>query len=375
MTVIVPNTIQAGGFRQRLAAAGGALGVEVHTFHTLYAELLSRAGQPMPLLADPLRIHLLRLLVNDLCEHGEIRYYATLRDKPGFIAALRNTIEELKRARIFPEDFAASAHGIGPRLEEIALVYSAYQDWLQTQHWADNEGRGWLAAIALEADPGLGTDTRLLAVTGFDEFNPTQLAVLSLLARRAKETLITLTGDLQHPDRPAHRRFRRAQNALVSSLSIQPEAMDSASLLVPALAHTEKFLFEDHQSSIPSGHDIENQKSEIEFVEAQTRAIEARAALRWLKIRIVRDGMKPGEVAVLARDIEPYRPFLEETAAEFGMPLRLVGGQPLNENPAIAALLSLFSLSQGREAWPRRAVLETWRSPYFDWSGLGIGPC
>jgi len=56
----------------------------------------------MPLLADPLRILLLRLLVNDLCERGEIRYYATLRDKPGFIAALRNTIEELKRARILP---------------------------------------------------------------------------------------------------------------------------------------------------------------------------------------------------------------------------------------------------------------------------------
>ena len=372
--VIVPNTIQAGGFRQRLAAAGGALGVEVHTFHTLYAELLSRAGQPMPLLADPLRIHLLRLIVNDLCERGEIRYYATLRDKPGFIAALRNTIEELKRARIFPEDFAASTRGIDPRQEEIALIYSAYQDWLQTQRWADNEGRGWLAAIALEADPGLGTDGRLLAVTGFDEFNPTHLAVLSLLAKRAKETLITLTGDLQRPDRPAHRRFRRAQNALVSSLSIQPEAMDSATLLVPALAHTEKFLFEDHQSSIPSGHDVENQKSEIEFVEAQTRAIEARAALRWLKIRILRDGMRPGEVAVLARDIEPYRPFLEETAAEFGMPLRLVDGQPLNENPAIAAMLSLFSLSEGRQAWPRRDVLETWRSPYFDWSGLGIRP-
>ncbi|MFH1908771.1 MAG: hypothetical protein ABIL11_15555, partial [Chloroflexota bacterium] len=37
--VVVPNSIQAAGFRQRLAAAGGALGVEVFTFHTLYAEL------------------------------------------------------------------------------------------------------------------------------------------------------------------------------------------------------------------------------------------------------------------------------------------------------------------------------------------------
>ena len=46
--------------------------------------------------------------------------------------------------------------------------------------------------------------------------------------------------------------------------------MDLVSLLVPTLARSEKFLFEDYQS------EIENQKSEVEFVEAQTRAVEAR---------------------------------------------------------------------------------------------------
>ncbi len=400
--VIVPNSIQAAGFRQRLAAAGGALGIEVHTFHTLYAELLTRTGQPLPLLSDPLRVHLLRLLVDDLCERGEMRHYAALRNKPGFIAALRNTIEEFKRARIFPEDFAAAtralhtAHGRheSARLEEIALVYSAYQDWLQRQGWADNEGRGWLAAIALESDPILGADTRLLAVTGFDEFNPTQLAVLSLLAKRAKETIITLTGDLKNPNRAAHHRFHRAQEALTKSLGIQPEAMDSASMLAPALAETEAALFEPvttNKASLRgatrgSGEAIPTEtggllrseehcpRNDIEFLEAQTRAVEARAALRWLKARIVRDGMGLGEVAVLARDIEPYRPFLEETAAEFGMPLRIVGGQPLNETPAIAALLSLLALPVTRAAWTRRTVLHAWRSPYFDWSGLGITP-
>ena len=139
--------------------------MDVHTFHTLYAEILTRAGQPIPLLTDPVRICLLRSIVDDLCERGEsplplgegkgegIRHFAALRDKPGFIALLRNTIEELKRARITPDVFSASVKGLGARLEEIALVYSAYQDWLQKQNWADNEGRGWLAAIALESKP------------------------------------------------------------------------------------------------------------------------------------------------------------------------------------------------------------------------------
>jgi len=382
---IVPNMIQAAGFRQRLAAAGGTLGVEVHTFHTLYAELLIRAEQPIPLLLDSVRIHLLRAIVDDLCQQGKIRHYAALRNKPGFISALRNTIEELKRTRILPNDFQTAIIGSDVRLEEISQVYSAYQNWLQEQNWADNEGRGWLAAIALESNPTLGTDIRLLTVCGFDEFNPNQLSVLSLLANRARETLITLTGDIQHPQRPAHHRFHRVQLTLANSLHIQPEAMDSVSLLAPAIAQVEKTLFEPGLARNAPGEEAiapitEDQRAPqndpgsgiagIEFLEAQTRSAEARAAMRWVKARIVRDGLALNDVAILARDLEPYRPDLEEIAAEFGIPLRVVGGQPLQENPAVAALLLLLSLPA--EDWPRQSLLEVWRSPYFDLSEYAI---
>lgn len=364
--VIVPNTIQAAGFRQRLTAAGGALGVEVHTFHTLYAELLTRAGQPIPLLLDAVRIRLLHAIVADLCEQGQINHYAVLREKPGFIAALRNTIEELKRARILPADFAAATDGFDPRLQEIGLVYSTYQNWLHTQNWADNEGRGWLAAIMLEKDPVLGTDIRFLAVSGFDEFNPTQLGVLSRLAERAKETLLTLTGDTQRPQRLVYHRFQRAQTALIASLGIQPEMMKSTSLLTPAIAWMETLLFEQ------TSEVLQTSEAMIEFLEAQTRASEARAALRWIKARIMRDGMALTDVAILARNLEPYRPFLEEIADEFGIPLRLVGGTPLIENPAVSALLSLLAIPV--DDWPRQSLLEAWRSPYFDLTEIGIDP-
>ena len=370
IVVIVPNSIQAAGFRQRLCASGGALGVDVHTFHTLYSELLIRVGQPIPLLLDPVRIRLLRSIVDDLCKRGEMTHFAALRDKPGFIALLRNSIEELKRARIFPDDFSASVKGLGARLEEIARVYTVYQDWLQKQNWADNEGRGWLAAIALESNPALFADTRYLAVSGFDEFNPTQLAVLSHLANRAKETLITLTGDMEHSQRAAHHRFHRAQAAITSGLNIQPEAMESTSMLSADIANVEANLFERSNDFSRLPQEATKVATTVEFVEAQTRALEVRSALRWIKARVVRDGMKLSDVAILARDLEPYRAFLEEVADEFGIPLRIVGGQPLNENPAVAALLTLLSLPA--DNWKRRALIESWRSPYFDFSQQGI---
>ncbi|MBI5564302.1 MAG: hypothetical protein HY870_05375 [Chloroflexi bacterium] len=416
ITVILPNQVQLAEFRRRLTQSGGAIGVELLTFHMLYAELLTRVDQRRARFTDPLQLRLLRQIVDRLCDTGYLPYYAALRGKPGFIALLRDTLEELKRARVYPIAFMGAVIGLGPRLEELAAIYSEYQEWLQREDWADAEGQGWLAAIALDEHQDLGRETRLLIVNGFDEFNPTQLGVLTLLARRAQETIITLTGDLSHP-RLVHRRFDRARQALIDHLHVTPETLptdrhceerilsgveqsgteskdarrsnlplinkeiashpsttrhasrDAAPLRTLAmtrsteLAALENGLFDNQHSA------ISNQQS-IEFLEAQNRAEEARAALRWIKQRLVHDGLQSNEVAILARSLEAYRPFLIEVAAEFGLPLHLVGGSPLIDNPAIGALLSLLSLPV--LDWPRRQVLEAWRSPYFDWSAQGI---
>jgi ATP-dependent helicase/nuclease subunit B len=363
VTVILPNQIRVAEFRARLAAAGGALGVNLTTFHTLYADLLIRADTPKARLTDPVQIRLLRSIVEQLCAQGQLSHFAPLRGKPGFMALLRDTIEELKRARLYPEVFLSTVMGLGPRLEELVMIYAAYQDWLQREDWADNEGQGWLAAISLEDHNSLGSEIRLLVVNGFDEFNPTQLGVLTILTQRAHETIITLTGDLTR-DRLAHRRFLRAQHTLSKALDLKPEPLNiELRTQNTELTAIENSLFENPKSK------VQNPKS-IEFLEAQNRSEEARAALRWIKLRVVRDGLALSEVALLARNLDPYYAFLEETAAEFGLPLRVIGGTALMDNPAIAALISLLSLPV--LDWPRRQVLEAWRSPYFDWAEQGI---
>ncbi|MEK7328043.1 MAG: hypothetical protein AAB217_22600, partial [Chloroflexota bacterium] len=243
--------------------------------------------------------------------------------------------------------------------------------------WADPEGEGWLAAIALNDHPDLGRESRLLVVDGFDEFNPTQIAVLEQLAPRAQETLITLTGDRDRR-RLAHRRFHRAEQQLMEAL--KPEVVwqiaDGREAWPGAespLRHLEAQLFEPAISNDQSLREASNPQSQITFLEAQTRSAEARAALRWIKQQIVEAGVPIGETAILARALDPYRPFLEETAREFGLPLRLVGGSPLAESPVVSALLALLSVPVVHP-WRPRDLLAVWRSPYFDWPALSINP-
>jgi ATP-dependent helicase/DNAse subunit B len=117
---------------------------------------------------------------------------------------------------------------------------------------------------------------------------------------------------------------------------------------------------------------LRDHATRLTFLEAQTRAAEARAALRWLKQRVLDDGVPLNETALLARSLDPYRAFVEETAREFGLPLQMVGGAPLAESPVVSALLTLLALPLDSQGWRPRSLLAAWRSPYFDWAALGL---
>ncbi len=384
--VLVPDQIQAVSFRQRMAQAGGTLGVHVQTFYGLYADVLAQAGgalkfpppqpaQGMARLMPAVRQRLIRHVAETLYDAERLSYYAPVRRSPGFARLLGRLYGELKRARIFPEDlervlspssWLGDGQREGGRLAELAYLYTSYQEWLLQTGWVDADGQGWLAAIALEQDPSLLSDLALLVVDGFDEFNPTQLHLLRLLADRATETLVTLIGDLRRPGRLVHRRLARARAALEGTLDIEPVSLPEVER-TSSLAHLEAGLFEPNSISLPAD-------DAVTFVEAQNRAAEAREALRWLKARLVRDRVSLSDVAVVARDVAPYRPFLEETAAEFGMPLRFVSGSPLGANPAVAALLNLLALPLDPDPWAPRVLIDALTSPYMDWSVCGLEP-
>ena len=381
--VLVPTHLQVRAWRRRLAEDGGAIGVRVVTFDQLYAECLSAARKVYTELSDPVQYRLIRAVVDDL----PLTHYAPLTDRPGFIQVLEDLIGELKAARIWPDAFTQAVVALGgePRLRELALVYAAYQERLQAQGWADRAGLGWLAVEALEERaPDVTRDWPLLVVDGFDNFTPVQLALLEVLASRVENLIITLTGTTDGRERTlAHRRFDQTRQQLEVTLGVQavplPEQFSRQAL---ALAHLERSLFCSEAGQIAA-------TGAVQLIEAPDRASEVRAALRWLKARLVEDGMRPVEVALLARDVSPYRPFILQTATEFGLPVRLMDGLPLKTNPAVAALLNLLRLVLPRAdgdpepALPRRPVVEAWRSPYFDWSALpeksapepiGIGP-
>lgn len=381
--VCVPTSLQAQAWRRRLAEAGGVLGVRVQLFHELYLECLDSSGQPYIELSEPVQYRLVQAVISE----APLIHFYSLRNSPGFINLLQNLIGELKAARVAPEYFATALKQIGPeaRLSELADIYAAYQERLRRQNWTDRPGLGWLAVEALANHPPIAAfSNSCLFVDGFDNFTQAQIDFLQILAQQAQQVVITLTGVTARPPRQmAHRRFnktrKRLEVALRVTAALLPNQTPPQNLV---FAHLEANFREPRPEKVPG-------VEAVSLIEAPDRVAEVRNALRWLKIRLCQDGLRPGEVALLARSITPYRPFFLQIGDEFGLPLRLLDGDPLHSNPLIAALLDLLRLilpispSKLELALPYRLTVETWRSPYFDWSArpsleatepIGIGP-
>lgn len=369
--VIVPTRLQVRMWRERLAQTGGALGVTIGTFDDVYREVLRASGRRVTRLVDAVQLRLLRSLVGE----APLTYYDRIRALPGFVQALRDLISELKAGGIFPDRFLAAVQEMraGPRLEELAQLYDAYQRRVQQEDWADYAGVGWLAEEDLVAHPGIAADWPCVLVDGFDDLTTVQVRVLARLAERVGQMIITLTGTAESIERSlVHKRFIHTRQQLEHELGVVaeplPGALDVTGRAWP-LAHLERTLYAGVGDRMPAPN------GSVTLAAVPDREAEVRTALRWVKARIVRDGLRPGETAILARSLEPYRAHLQQVGAEYGLPVRVAGGQPLRGNPAIAALLDLLSLTipgDGHFAW--RPTVQAWRSPYFDWAPLGITP-
>ena len=360
--VILPDRLQAAAFRQRLAQVGGAMGAHVGTFGDLYHNILERAGADLPVASSPLIHTIIQNAVDTLDRRGELLHYASLRNLPGFFQALRDSFAELKRSLVYPEQFLEFTWNDSPARQELARLYALYQERLRQLGWADPEGLSWLAVAALEKQPELSASIRLLVVDGFDSFTGAQRRALQLLAGQVGELLVTFPGQADST-RMAHQRFSDTLKKLKAELSPTILTLPNAPFLPPNVLHLEQTLFEPQEKMVRNtAHPF--------LLEARSPADEAREALRWIKARVVRDGLSLSDCAIFTPTPDTYNPFLRETAREFGIPVHFSQGPALVYSPAIAALLSLFTLPA--QNFKARVMFNTLRSPYFQF-GLKTG--
>ncbi|NJP07515.1 MAG: AAA family ATPase, partial [Chloroflexaceae bacterium] len=346
--IIVPDRWQQQTMRDRLAHQGR---VRVQTWVSLAGLVLRHAGVPGKIISPIGRRYLVRKLMHELADHGQLPALATVARKPGFADAVASLITEASEQKIPPDRLAQAR--VSPYDAEFARIYQTYLERLAQWQLVDPPRQLSRACDIVQHTPQLVESVQLLIVDGFDQLTPLQLDLLTAMSQQVGQTIVTLTGSSDQPQRLAHHRFRRTYEQLVAVLKPAVVSQPTRSTLPAPLAHIEAHLFALTPPAAVAAQGC------VQLVEAADREREVRAALRHIH-RLLTQGVAPSSIALLLRNEAPYLALLREIATEYQLPLRITSGQALVESPPITALLVLLRLPV--DDYPVRNLAEVWRS-------------
>jgi ATP-dependent helicase/DNAse subunit B len=375
--VLLATKRQEVAFRQRLADLkhGHAVyfNAEFFNFYELNARILNLAGSPQRQIQEPARFGLLRNIMLNLLNDGQLEVFKSNAHTPGFLQVMADLIYELKQNRVFPEAYLQAARTQKDR--ELATIYATYQTKMQDLRLVDREGEGWLALEMVENQAHIATNVDMLLVDGYDQFTPVQAAMLAALSLRAKDVVVTLTKapgeDENDPQAAIGKRFKKAFDRLKlahEKIGAPLFARDEQEPVVPK--HTDLLTL---CQTIFAGEIPVGMQGAIRMIEAPEPMQEVAAVLREVK-RLMLSGVRPDDMLIAVRDWQLYHTFFDIYARLYDLPLLLHHGAPIAKNPVIAILLKLLALPgknpKAETAFQRRDLLDVLRSPYIHVTGF-----
>lgn len=362
-------------------SSGGAGKPEqtVTSFPGLYVSLLGQVREGVSWITPDERGRLIGRITARLSAEGRLEYFGGTAECPGLAVAVSRFIDELWRAGVGPEEFAAIAEGRAAKDRDLALIFARYQEALSSSGRLDPEGAG-LAAVRLlegktatghlvsrEARERIAGGYSLLAADDFDFYSPVQVRLLSLLSAHGAEVYATLSyreGSSVHLwQEPTRRRFEAAGFNLIRFDSKPENAIQLAAA---------RLLCDEADGDSDGQRESMKAAPEISVVSAPDRVSEVRAVAREVKKLSLACGVALDEITVVCRSLAAYSQHLERVFDECGIPLRIDCAQALAGNQLALAVMRLLDLAPG--GFPRRAAVETLRSPYFDLSYVGLDP-
>lgn len=356
---------------ERLATgeSPGRLRPGVTTFDQFARRVIEESGRPFAPLSNLMQRELVGQLVRQMHQQGRLRHFAPIADRPGLINHLCDYIRELKRLEIWPQGLreACQRRGLTDKDRELLAVYEAYQERLHAGHLYDHEGRFWWARELLQTQPS-PAPVGLAVIDGFADFTHTQHEIIEQLVRRAQQVWITLPWerDTLRPDL-----FAKSQ-ATLEQLQRRHAGVEThcverrADAAAPAgLRRIEACLFADPREAAPGGDAAGVEILAAAQAHQEIALIGQRVKQLLVEGRPESQGrpVRPGDVAVVFRNLAETAALVRETFSRLGIPFAVETGEKLGRSAATRMLSALLQLDA--EDWPYRRLLSATSSNYF----------
>lgn len=341
------------------------------------------------------------MLVSKVVQEHEddLHLYASEVHQPGFIQKLRDQLTELQTANISPDEFqdiisrVINEHADVNRawiakMQDVALIYQAYQQQLQKHFLSNGELYHQLAAY-LADNPA--TKHMHFFLDRFTQFTASEQEVVTALILHGAATTVSLNLDRGYPDQnhpnaselpplndlfySAAMQYRRlwkmaqahpAQVQLVDNVIFADQPRVSTSLRQvdryfqryargPLTDKVGETLQDPHQVTFST---MTNRRAELNAVATKIRQLVASGRYRY------RDFL------ILSRHLDAYQTMIEPVFAAHQIPVFDDHERRMDQHPLVLLLTSLFDLPEHNyQLADVMQVLKTWLLMPRDASG------
>ncbi len=274
--------------------------------------------------------------------HSRIKAYASVETRPEFLGALVDAVDEFKCCCITTRDLQeaakASQGAFAQKLEEIALIYEAYDSICARGKMDPRDRMGWLLEQLEEED---FAGQYVFYIDGFPDFTRQHMAVLEHILCNAPEVTVSLNSDSVGSDAIAFEKagataqelIRLAKNAGVGVEIISVQEGKTA------LAQVRHRLFEGDTPDLQLGNKLTAFRTE-------TIRQECVAAAQQI-LKLVQGGCRFRDIGVVCGDMGAYKNTLHRIFTQCKIPSYLAGTEEILEKNAISAVLSAIEAALG----------------------------
>ena len=335
MILLVPEQYSHEAERQLCLVCGDALSLhaEVLSFTGLCRRVLAESGsREVEVLDSGGQILLMHRALEAVAL--KLKVFGIKKMRTEILERLLETIAELKMRKLTAKMLEKAATTVGSPLAEkihdFALLFDAYNS-MQRAHGGDALERLEILAVNIEESTAIKKKT--IYFDGFNDFTAQELSVIEAMLKKDANITVCLTLDLgddsevfKLPAKTASELKRLAKKVEIYEIE------ENLSHRLPELKHLEKHLFtetltEYKNSTVhrpktvdtPTVSAENGQFAPITIYAARTRYEECSYAAATVR-RLVEDGYRWRDIAVMARDWEEYSSICENVFGKYGIP-------------------------------------------------------
>lgn len=363
--VVLPDRRQATSFRVKLMNSGSMLGVSIGLFNEMCKEILLKSDGYYSQAPNTMLHRIILEIIQSHSHQRSLGELELIKEKSGFIQLVHQKFSELTQAGYSLTQSSLVLDDNPTQLEVMLKLYQTYLERLKQLEWMDPHQMINASLSALESNPRLVRDWNLVVVDGFERFTPPQQKILILLAELGIRVMVTLPGD----DFSGRVVYQRAHESLEKLQRVIPDLevihLGNQPHLPPSILGLANNFLVDHPQKIEKQQDLL-------ILAAHSPLQEVREVLRYLKRLLRVKSAFAGDCAILVPDEVQYPPLLQAISDEFGIPLHVSWGEPLQQVAKIELILNLLRLKVND--FPRRQFLDVLRSPHLNLTEFGFLP-